>query len=151
QSMAIPLASVRRTLRIKTLEITRTDRGETVVLDGKLVSFAPLARLTRFSNAFQVPNGTWSAVLIESNGSLATVGVDRLVGTQTVLLRPLPDFTPPDPMISGASLDSEGNPQIVLDPDGLVVMALRNSITNGAAPERRRQVLVIDDSLTTRM
>jgi len=57
--------------------------------------------------------------------------------------------------VAGASLDAEGNPQLVLDPDGIVAAALGASAREDgdkrdAAPQRL-PVLVVDDSLTTRM
>ena len=56
------------------------------------------------------------------------------------------------PIVAGASLDAEGNPQLVLDPDGLVAAAHRGDAggeIDATAP--RHPVLVVDDSLTTRM
>jgi two-component system chemotaxis sensor kinase CheA len=48
-------------------------------------------------------------------------------------------------------LDSEGNPQIVLDTDGLVGQIKRADSNWATAELTRHPVLVIDDSLTTRM
>jgi two-component system chemotaxis sensor kinase CheA len=57
-----------------------------------------------------------------------------------------------DPVISGASLDAEGNPQLVLDPGGLVAAAERGrGVASEVPAARRAPILVIDDSLTTRM
>jgi two-component system chemotaxis sensor kinase CheA len=77
--------------------------------------------------------------------------VDRLLGTSGVVVRPLPELAPADPIVAGAWLDGEGNPQLVLDPEGLVARAR----LGGQGPPADRSpgppVLVIDDSLTTRM
>ena len=52
----------------------------------------------------------------------------------------------------GASLDADGNPQLVLDPDGLVAAAQRGGRPRARCRRRRdSRVLVVDDSLTTRM
>jgi two-component system chemotaxis sensor kinase CheA len=49
------------------------------------------------------------------------------------------------------SLDAEGNPELVLDPEGLV-QAARETRTDPKTPgPARPPILVIDDSLTTRM
>jgi len=70
-------------------------------------------------------------------------------------VRPLPDGMSASPIVAGASLDAEGNPQLVLDPDGLVAAALRAPTREEAgkrdAAPQRLPVLVVDDSLTTRM
>jgi two-component system chemotaxis sensor kinase CheA len=54
-------------------------------------------------------------------------------------------------MIAGVSLDADGNPQLVLDPDGLVGEALRRLGPDLEPESSSRPILVIDDSLTTRM
>jgi two-component system chemotaxis sensor kinase CheA len=51
-------------------------------------------------------------------------------------------------------MDLDGNPRLVLDAHGLVTETLRAGGSGGAAapePARRLPVLVVDDSLTTRM
>ena len=56
------------------------------------------------------------------------------------------------PIVAGASLDADGNPQLVLDPDGLVAAAHRGDAGElDVPPPAKRPVLVVDDSLTTRM
>jgi two-component system chemotaxis sensor kinase CheA len=55
------------------------------------------------------------------------------------------------PIVAGASLDAEGNPQLVLDPDGLIAVARRGDAIELESTPARLPVLVVDDSLTTRM
>jgi two-component system chemotaxis sensor kinase CheA len=89
---------------------------------------------------------------VSGDAGLAAFGVDRVVGTGNVVLRPLSELAPVDSLVAGASLDPEGQPQIVLDPVELVGAALREEPlppAGEAAP--RAPVLVVDDSLTTRM
>jgi two-component system chemotaxis sensor kinase CheA len=55
-------------------------------------------------------------------------------------------------VVAGATLDAEGNPQLVLDPSGLVQAAENQSgVTRPSERRARPPILVIDDSLTTRM
>jgi len=82
---------------------------------------------------------------------LAAIGFDRLIGTETALVRALPPLAPASKVVHGATLDSAGDPQLFLDPAGLVEAAkgahrrIRPQASAAAA------VLIIDDSLTTRM
>ena len=66
-------------------------------------------------------------------------------------MRPLPPLTPRDRLVAGASLDLDGNPRLVLDPVGLVAEASRAEAPVHAPTTVRPPILVIDDSLTTRM
>jgi two-component system chemotaxis sensor kinase CheA len=151
QAAAIPLESVRRTLRLSPTDVARTAEGESIVFEGKVIPFAPLARALRAGAATLSTPRARSAVVVEGRGALAAVGVDRMLGTERLVLRPLPELTPADPVLAGTSLDAEGNPQIVLDPDALVAEASRTEAATEAAPALRPPILVIDDSLTTRM
>jgi two-component system chemotaxis sensor kinase CheA len=53
--------------------------------------------------------------------------------------------------VAGAALDERGSPQVVLDPDGLVRAARQSGVPAEAVVVPRLPVLIIDDSLTTRM
>ncbi len=148
----IPLDAVRAALRLPLESIARTPSGESALYQGSTVSFVPLSRaLGQRDAASARDRRPWSAVLVAGAKGLAAVGVDRFLGTASVVLRPLPDLAPAKAVVAGASLDAEGNLQLVLDPGGLVAEAQRapapQAELDGAGPP----LLVIDDSLTTRM
>lgn len=147
---ALPLDAVRATLRVGPDAIARKTRGGSILHEGRAIPFLVLARLLSDLPA-QAFGRTLPAVIIEGADGAAAIGVDRLLGTTGVVLRPLPDLAPADRVIAGASLDAEGNPQLVLDPDALVAEAGRERPTNPTAARTRRPILIIDDSLTTRM
>ena len=151
RAVSIPLDAVKRTLRIATHDLAHSAQGASILFEGKVVPFAPLERALRRSIQTREGAGSWSAVVIEGANTLAAVGVERLCGTQNLVLRPLPDFTPSDPIVAGASLDAKGHPQLVLDPDGLVEHICSIGPAPTVAPTTRLPILVIDDSLTTRM
>ncbi|MEO8801349.1 MAG: response regulator, partial [Polyangiaceae bacterium] len=118
------------------------------LIDGIAVPFAPLGR------AFAAADGAferraWSAVVVKSEGGIAAIGVDRLVRTETVVMHPLPSVAAADPSVAGASFDAEGNPQIILDVAELVRRARATIVVS--TPTKRLPILIIDDSLTTRM
>jgi two-component system chemotaxis sensor kinase CheA len=147
----IPLDAVRRTVRVAVGEISRTAQGDSVVCDGKAIPFIPLTRALRMRTAGPHAGRVFSAVIVEAKDGVAAVGVDRFLGTARIVLRPLPDLTSADRVVAGASLDAEGNPQLVLDPDGLVAKAMCEDPGDVAPEPVHRPLLVIDDSLTTRM
>jgi len=147
---AIPLDSVRRTLRVAPGELARSAEGDSIVLDGRVIPFAPLARSLRATERTRATRA-WSAVLVQGAGGLAAVGVDRLLGTETIVSRPLPAAMPGHAAVGGATLDVDGNPRLVLDPDGLVASVENTAPILPEAADPRAPILVIDDSLTTRM
>lgn len=150
-SLAIPREAVRQSLRVAIDAITRTMDGASMVYQGRVLPFMPLAQV--LSGKRSVAHGArpWSAVVVQVGELGAVLGVDRLLGTAQVVVQPLPELAPASAVIAGASLDVAGNPQLVLDPEALVATAglPQAALRDGdAAPV---PVLVIDDSLTTRM
>jgi two-component system, chemotaxis family, sensor kinase CheA len=148
----VPLDAVRQTLRLASGDIARSAERDSIVVEGVVVPFMPLGRvLARTPSSALVR--AWSTVVVEAGSYRAAIGVDRLIGTSRVVLRPLPRLAGPVPIAAGASLDGEGNPQLVLDPRGLVdaVHAGRGATVVAAVEATRAPVLIIDDSLTTRM
>jgi two-component system chemotaxis sensor kinase CheA len=66
---------------------------------------------------------------------MAVIGVDRLRGSSTAVLRPLPALAPGSSIVAGATLDDLGEPYLVLDPEGLVRAAWAGD--NGSGTECR--------------
>lgn len=146
---AIPFDAVRRSMLVKADEISRTASGATIVFDEAAIPFVPLPKAL---NGVSSPAGReWSVLVLAGDGGLAAVGVDRLLGSAKVVMRPLPELAPASAIMAGASFDAEGNPQLVLDPDGLVARARRGDVDAFDQPPVPHPVLVVDDSLTTRM
>jgi two-component system chemotaxis sensor kinase CheA len=147
----IPLDAVRSSVRLAPEEIARTAQGDTIVYEGKVIPFLPLARIVLANAPSAGADRHWSAVIVEGTNGIAAVGVDRLLGTTSLVLHPLPELAHAAAVIAGAYFDSQGTPQIVLDPDGLVAEAQRERTGEFQPQTTRPPILVIDDSLTTRM
>jgi two-component system chemotaxis sensor kinase CheA len=151
QTVGIPLESVKRTLRIAADDLIHSPEGTSIVFDGEVIPFGPMERALRRATHVRGVRSAWSALVIQGANALAAVGIERIRGMQNLVMRPLPALTPCDPIAAGASLDAEGHPQLVLDPDALVEQIHRSGPAAPSAPPIRAPILVVDDSLTTRM
>ena len=159
--VAIPLDAVRQTLRVRDAEVARSAEGDSILHAGKVIPFLPLDAMLRRSGVASLNSGNrgnpgiCSAVVVQAGGRCVALGVDRLLGAANIVMHALPSVVEADPVVAGASLDAESNPQLVLDPAGLVAAVERGRTeTFNAAAEaepQRAPILVIDDSLTTRM
>ncbi len=149
----LPLDSIHRTGSIAANEIAHSADRDSVVVDGLALPFLPLAVALRRPVARDRPNRPWTVVIVRAGSRSAAIAVDRLVGTSEVVARSLPKLAGPVPLVAGASLDPDGNPQILLDPSGLVDLAYasRVSAPEPAPAKRPAPILIVDDSLTTRM
>ncbi len=148
-TMAIPLDAVRQSLRLAPGDIARAAAGASILHEQHAVPFIPLAAALD-SSRWSVGRG-WTAIVIAGSGCVGAIGVERLVGTARMIARPLPAHLKSSPLAVGAALDGEGHPQLILDPDGLIAAAHGARAAEPHAAPSRRPVLVIDDSLTTRM
>jgi two-component system chemotaxis sensor kinase CheA len=148
---AIPLDAVRGTVRITRDEIIRTEQGEWIRFDGQAIPLAPI-RLAVSSTPAQPPSSAHgSAVIVEGQTGTAALRVNRMLGTAHVVMRPLPTLAPASDLVVGVVLDAVGDPLLVLNPDGLVAEAQRARVVTMDPVAARPTVLVVDDSLTTRM
>ncbi len=149
---ALPLDAVRQTMRVADRDIARSAEKDSIVYEGKVIPFLALPRALRKKTLADAKRRFWSAVVLEASSGMAAIGVDRLLGTTSVVMRPLPALTEAEAVIAGASLNAEGHPQLVLDAEGLVATAcLGRAPVPEVALAKRPCVLIVDDSLTTRM
>ncbi|MFF5084860.1 response regulator [Actinoplanes sp. NPDC000266] len=151
-TVTMPLDAVRRCVRMSAEEITAAMDTGRLAHEGRVVPFLPLCRALHQDAEL---TGTGVAIVLSADGETAAIGVDRLAGTTTLVARPLPDLAPAAPVIGSVSIDLDGNPRLVLDPHGLVAEARQVSPTTGGPSGdtggRTMPILVVDDSLTTRM
>jgi two-component system chemotaxis sensor kinase CheA len=151
----VPLEVVRRCVRLTPEEAAIAATTGRLAHDDQVIPFLPLAR-TLYAGSV-VPDtaaGPTVAVVVSADDVTVAVGVDRLAGTSTLVARPLPDLAPAAPVIGSVAIDLDGNPRLVLDPHGLVAEARRGYATADGGPVAAAPplpILVVDDSLTTRM
>jgi len=93
----------------------------------------------------------WSVVIVRGRQGLLALGVDRLLGNESLVARALPDSVDVDAVVAGVTLDADGNPRLLLDPEGLLEAAARLPQKPARPLAAKHSILVIDDSLTTRM
>ncbi|HEX3883813.1 MAG TPA: response regulator [Stellaceae bacterium] len=147
--VSVPLDAVRATMLLGAGAVSRGAGEATIVHGGQAI---PFLWLPRSLDGERLPGDRkFPTVIVSAAAGFAAVGFDRLLGTARIVVRPLPELAPAHAIVSGASLDAEGNPQLVLNPDGLVAEARRPDSAEAEPEPARRPVLVVDDSLTTRM
>lgn len=149
-TIAIPLDAVRGCLRVARKDVIRTDQRESVLFEGHAIPLASLPHAVSATRS-SASSPRSSAVVVRGRTGEAAFTVDRVVGPGQIIMRPLPELAPASGVVAGAALDAVGDPLLVFDPDSLVAAAQRpGAVTTEPVPSRL-SVLVVDDSLTTRM
>ncbi|MBP2227892.1 two-component system chemotaxis sensor kinase CheA [Azospirillum agricola] len=169
-TVSIPLDAVRRAAKGIAGDTASPLPGNALLIDGEALPCLHLPTLLWPDGGAPSPDAAFpdapfpdaafpdapaaapTLLVVEAHGARAAVGVDRLLGAGTVVMRRLPAACGSVPWVAGASLDADGTPRLVLDPAGLVAMARDGrGVPPPARPTERRRLLVVDDSLTTRM
>lgn len=144
--VTVPLEQVSSIVRLETnARGTAAESGE-VLHEGVCIKAFSLARLLGASSA---PTEEGTCVIVKGRGGPLALLAGRVGAARQALLRPLPDHAQASTLVAGLVLDAKGVPRVVLDCSGLASVSLRSS--EPAGRRRMPRVLVIDDSLTTRM
>ncbi|MBI4346080.1 MAG: hybrid sensor histidine kinase/response regulator [Elusimicrobia bacterium] len=152
QTFCLQASAVQRIVMLHPSEIEREEGHACFEHGGRTI---PLVRL---ADLFGMPEDSsrdrqLTAVITQATQGTIGFVVDRAVGEQTVVLKEMGHLLRNVPHVSGGTILADGRVSIVLDPAGLVKSATRGEGRWEArpAPEpRRRLVLVVDDSLTSR-
>ncbi len=148
----LPMGAIREVLRIPRTEIRSNGGSMEMLWNGRALPYFPLAPLVNPTISREAePEDRLSVAIVQGADGDAAIGVERLAGIQEVIVRPLPTLADAEPFIVGASLESAGPPQLLLDEDALITVVRGASLPATAETPMAPPILVIDDSLTTRM
>lgn len=149
--VSIPIESVCAALYMPSVEFIRTGEVVQVPCLGRVIPFVSLASALS-GDPDPTRKTVWSVLVLRAGSRMAALGVDRMRGTSNVVVQALPPLAAAEPIAAGASFDAEGNPQLLLDPGALIAHAIASKSSAATGEIRSRPpILVVDDSLTTRM
>lgn len=145
QICGIPLDCVRRTAATSSLQ-RLSDR---LVISGTPLPVVSLATLFG-------PDSSRAPVVVEISAEPHPflLAVDSLLGIRTTVIYTLPEYMGAEPWVLGASVESEGHLRLILDPAmlaGRIEELAHPRLADRSEPSVSLPILVIDDSLTTRM
>lgn len=147
---AVPMAAVSVALRLPAGEVRRSGAIDTA--EGACGGVPWLSLAERLGWSDGVAPETWNVLVIQHGNEQAAMGVERILGAAEVPVRPLPAGTGAQALIAGVTMGPDGVPRPVLDAAGVVAAAHTSPVRRAApTPAARLPILVVDDSLTTRM
>ncbi len=155
QTVAIPMASVERLVRVRGSEIRHIEGQEVLPTSDGAIRLVALARVLPPLTERPISNPAL-VLILRAGGRRVAVVVDELLAAQEIVRRPIGGIGR-GLAVSGATVLGSGRVALVLDPVAVVNLASGLSGSGlttdegeeDSAPARRR-VLVVDDSITTR-
>ena len=151
-AVALPLDAIHRVLLLPASQIESMGERLSILHEEQRVPYASLGSIMRRESVPIRNRGNITVILIRAGRETAAIGTDRVLRMSQLIVRPLPALMAPVPLVAGLTFDAEGTPAFLLDASVLIDSVQRGPRqTVAPVPTTRPPVLVIDDSLTTRM
>ena len=154
----LPTMYVARVVRVAPDDIKSVESRETISLDGALVSLARLAKVLELpeSNGETASPDLLPVVLLAATDTCIAFQVDEVLGEQEVLLKGLGPQLSRVRNVAGATVLGNGRVAPILNVTDLLSLAVRSAAFSsrrvaGTEAERPHSVLVVEDSITTRI
>lgn len=160
QVVVVPSVSVERVGRVRTDEIRTVENRETITLSGEVVPWARLATILELPAGTRNPGARRdysSFVMIAVGDERIALAVDEVLHDEEVLVkrfaRPLVRVR----NVAAATVLASGRVAPILNPSDLVKSARRAAVDSATGtstppmPGRNKSILLVEDSITSRM
>jgi len=160
ETLAIPVPAVKGVVHVQPEEIRATDGAESVEIDGGSVDLVRLDRLLRIRG--RGADGPLSVVTLRTGRKTLAAVVDEFLRKEEIVIKNLGTFLQGVGPFSGATVTGEGHVILLLDSLKLLEMSVTAPATRAGdvggergvfgapAPDGRRCVLLVDDSVSVR-
>lgn len=158
EAYALPLSRIDRVLSLTPADIREIEDRPYCTLDGEHVGILDARQLFGLPQASTPPAG-FSVVIISDRLNRYGLVVDRVLGEENLVVRPLDSRLGKVPNVSAGAILDDGSPVVIFDVDDLV-RSIHQLLTTGklqkigrgrqALKTGKKRVLVVDDSLTVR-
>ncbi|MBZ5679067.1 MAG: chemotaxis protein CheA [Acidobacteriia bacterium] len=129
---ALPLRSVIETAQVNLQHVHRVEGSEILCLRGATVPLLRLADIFKeTAGSCLLPSGTQPAldppapkvVILGIGEKRVALLVDRLLGQESTVIKPLGNYLRHCPSLAGATISGDGRVRLVLDPAGLLAQS----------------------------
>ena len=159
ETLAIPVPAVKAVISVRPEEIRTTDGVESIEVEGESVDLVRLDRVLRIPG--RGADGPLSVVTLRTGRKTLAVVVDEFLSKEEIVIKNLGAFLQGVGPFSGATVTGQGRVILLLDslkllemnaaaPTPRAVEARRERDAVAAAPEGKRCVLLVDDSVSVR-
>lgn len=156
---AIPLARIDRVLTIDRSEISDIENRQYITVDRQNIGLISAYQVLELPKP-TVYSESLSVIAIGDRSNTYGLVVDRFLGERDLVVRPLDPRLGKIPDISAISLQGDGTPVLIIDVSDMVrsmdSLLNREKVdrveleSSSKALEKRKRVLVVDDSITVR-
>lgn len=156
---AFPLARIERAMVVDRTSVEMIERRQYIRVDEQNIGLIPGYQILGLTNAME-NEADLSVVILSDNFNYYGVVVDRLMGEKELVVQEMDPRIGKVSDISCGALMEDGSPVLVIDVEDMV-RSVDNLLSTGnlheinavdkpAEQDRRRKILVVDDSITVR-
>lgn len=160
QCFAVPIHAIERLHRLRLTSVETIEDKPVVMLDGQAIPLFSLHQLLsleeRQSSSVSEPE-VLRVMILRSGAKRAAVAVGAFLGETDAVIHELGPARPRDGRVAGGILLDDGTVGLVLNPMELLENSIHRAlpiVPKSSEPAREtaaRSILVVDDSMTTRM
>ena len=156
QTFVIPTANVAHAGRVRITEIQTVENRATIALNGRVVALVQLATVLELAPSMAAEDEpVWlTFVVVTAGEKRLAFGVEAVLGVQEVLVKTLGKPFVRVRNIAGATVLGSGSAGLILNVADLLQSAAKVRPVAKSAPAQaaeRKSVLVVEDSITSRM
>lgn len=157
---AFPLGYVSRALRLPRDAVEQLEGRQHFTHDGRQVGLVGASQVLQYPQRPALGDEVPVVLLADQQGRHYGVAVDRFVAEQTLVVQALDPRLGKLQDIQAGAVMEDGTPVLILDVEDML-RTIEKQVASGTlqrvdataapqAPERRKRILVVDDSLTVR-
>jgi two-component system chemotaxis sensor kinase CheA len=123
ETYALPLRSVQEIVRVPRSQTHRLGGSEMFRLRDRVIPLQYLSKVFRLAEPEGAPSLDLTVVILGSAEKRVGVVVDRLLGQEETVVKPLGGYLGHVPGLGGATISGDGHVRLILDPAALVETA----------------------------
>jgi two-component system chemotaxis sensor kinase CheA len=158
ESFAVPLSYVQESIKIRSEDITTVGGKEVIPVRGATVPLLSLASLLGLPGRQPLlDSAKITAIVLKLRDHSLAFTIDGILGSAEIVVKELGDQLKNVRFVFGATILGDGNPSLILDvPDifasaeGEAGSGIRRAFEESRAARVKGNILVVDDSITTR-
>lgn len=159
RTLAIPLHGIERLRRVKVADVRTVACKPMIEVDGRPIPIASLAHLLNAAEPrVSVTENALCVMIMRSGSRQLAVAVDGFLSERDAIIKDLPPPANRSALIAGGTLLEDGSVCLVLNPSEIVegfeqsaaALVLATESDAPAPRAKSLEILVVDDSLTTR-
>ncbi len=157
QYFVIPTNIIERVLLLKPNDIVELEASQAIVLDKHAIPLKNLADILGMSHGDSIVETHLPILVLKNANNSVAILVNEIIGEREIVVKPLSPPLSHIPLVAGGTLAGNGQAIIVLNGNDLINSALNLSVKSrvltqdtSEKSQTRIQILVVDDSITTR-